>query len=283
MTNISISALRLLAAGAAFATSMALPAAAGTLPSPYVSRALDAVLIPVDDSVRAAFGLAPTDAGVMVLATAPGGVAEAAGLKAGDVVGQVYGQAVSDPITLDEIVYYWINKGTTDFGFDVWSGGNAVYYTTSITLESYSEVIDVTTVSTWSSYSYEGFSYEEYSTEYSEEIITSYESSETTIEESASSEEFSSQQTEETSNDDPAADADADGTPDVADTDDDNDGTADLADEDDNGDGADDDAGGDDAGGDDAGGDDAGGDDAGGDDAGGDDAGGDDAGGDDGE
>lgn len=225
-----------------FLASFSLPAMAGTLPAPYVSRALDAVLIPVDDSVRTAFGLPATDVGVLVLATAPNGVAEAAGIKAGDVIGRVYGQDVVDPIKLDEIVYYWINKGTTDFGFDVWNAGNAVYYTTAITLESYSEVIDVTTVASWSSYSYEGFSYEEYSTEYSSAISESYSSSEATIEASASSEEFSAEQTQETANDDPALDTDQDGTPDVADTDDDNDGTPDLSDADDNGDGTDDSA-----------------------------------------
>ncbi len=225
-----------------FLASMALPAMAGTLPAPYVSRALDAVLIPVDDSVRAAFGLPATDVGVLVLATAPNGVAEAAGIKAGDVIGRVYGQDVVDPITLDEIVYYWINKGTTDFGFDVWNAGVAQYYATSITMESYSEAIDMTTVSSWSSYSYESFSYEEYTTEYSAEMTESYSSSEATIEESASSEEFTADQTKETEGDDPSVDTDQDGTPDVADTDDDNDGTPDLADADDNGDGTDDSA-----------------------------------------
>jgi hypothetical protein len=239
MGNIFLSKLAL---AAAFVTAFALPAMAGTLPAPYVSRALDAVLIPVDDAVRAAFGLPATDVGVLVLATAPNGVAEAAGIKAGDVIGRVYGQDVVDPIKLDEIVYYWINKGTTDFGFDVWNAGTAVYYTTAITLESYSEVIDVTTVSSWSSYSYEGFSYEEYSTEYSAEFSESYTSSEATIEASATSEEFATEQTAETQGDDPSLDTDQDGTPDVADTDDDNDGTADLADSDDNGDGTDDSA-----------------------------------------
>lgn len=233
-----ISTLRLMAMGAAFTSAMALPALANTLPAPYVSRALDALLIPVDDSVRGAFGLGANDIGVMVLATAPGGVAEAAGIQPGDVIGRAYGQDVTDPIRLDEIVYYWINQGMSDFGFDVWSGGNAVYYTTTITMESYSEVIDVTTISSWSSYSSESFSYEEYSAEYSEEITASYESSESMIAESTSSDEFAAEQTSEVANDDPNLDTDGDGTADMSDTDDDNDGTADLADEDDNGDGA---------------------------------------------
>lgn len=239
--HLNVADLRKLAISAGFVAAFAMPAMAATLPAPYVSRALDAVLIPVDDEVRGAFGLKAEDKGVMVLAVAPGGIADSAGIKAGDVIGRAYGQDVSQPIDLDEIVYYWINKGTYDFGFDVWHEGAAVYYTSTITLESYSEVIDVTTVSSWSSYSYEGFSYEEYSSEYSSEITESYESSETMIAETTSSEEYAAEATAEVEGDDPSMDTDADGTPDVSDTDDDNDGTADMADEDANGDGSDDD------------------------------------------
>jgi hypothetical protein len=234
--------MRALALAAGLAVMTALPmAATTTLPAPYVSRALDALLIPVDDSVRSAFGLPSEDAGVMVMATAPGGVAEGAGIKAGDIIGRAFGQDIQNPIDLDTLVYYWLNKGTTDFGFDVWQNGVAQYVPAVISQESYMEVIDVTTITTWTSYTSESFSYEEYTSEYSETISESYSESESLIEETASSEEYSSQQTEETANDDANLDTDQDGTPDVSDTDDDNDGTADLADEDANGDGADDD------------------------------------------
>lgn len=168
---------------------------AGSLPAPYVSRALDAVLIPVDGAVRDAFGLAATDTGVLVLAVEPGGVAEAAGIEPGDFIATAHGQKITDPITLDEVVYYWIQKGSFDFGFDGWRGGKAASYSTTITLESYSTVIDVAAVSSWTAYSYESFSWAEYTTEYSSEITESYESSETTIEETTSSEEFTSEET----------------------------------------------------------------------------------------
>lgn len=233
--------------GTGFLTALAFPAVAGSLPAPYVSRALDAVLIPVDASVQSAFGLAADETGILVLAVAPGGVAETAGIEPGDVIGMASGHAITDPITLDEIVYYWIQKGTFDFGFDGWHGGSAKTYTTTITQESYSAVIDVTTVSSWSSYSYESFSYADYTTEYSSEISESYESSETTIEETASSEEFAAEETtteDATATDgmaedavDPNLDTDGDGTPDVTDMDDDNDGTPDASDADENGDG----------------------------------------------
>jgi hypothetical protein len=194
LTHPKKSFLRVLALSTALATTMALPAAAQSLPAPYVSRALDAVLIPVDDNVRAIFGLTPDDSGVMVLATAPGGIGEAAGLLPGDVVATAYGRQIADPIDLDAIVYYWLNQGNTDFGFDVWSGGVSQFYTTTITIESYTEIIDVTTVSTWSSYSSESFSFEEYSLEYSEEISESYESAESMIEETISSDDFTAEQ-----------------------------------------------------------------------------------------
>lgn len=239
--SFNLSYLRALTLGVGLAALTSMPAAAAsTLPPPYVSRALDAVLIAVDDSVRSAFGLSANDVGVMVLAVAPGGVADSAGIRPGNVIGRAYGQDVFEPITLDSIVYYWLNKGTTDFGFDVWQDGVAQYYTTTITVESYTEVIEVTTVSSWSSYSSESFSYEEYTAEYSEEISESYSAAESMIEETASSEEFDSAQAAATADDDPSMDTDQDGTPDMADTDDDNDGMADMADEDANGDGADD-------------------------------------------
>ncbi len=260
--------LRPLLLSAGLAAGMVLPAAAASgLPAPFVSRALDAVLIPIDGSVQKAFGLSADETGVLVLAVAPGGVADAAGVAPGDVISTAHGHAVKDPISLDEIVYYWIQKGSFDFGFDGWHGGKAQTYTSTITLESYSAVIDVAVVASWSSYSYESFSYAEYTTEYSSEISESYSSSETMIEETTSSAEFA---TEETATDttatedttatdttatdatatdatgtdgataeptDPNLDTDGDGTPDVSDTDDDNDGIPDATDSDENGDG----------------------------------------------
>ncbi len=257
-----VARLRPFMLGAGVLTALSGPALAGSLPAPYVSRALEAVLIPIDGAVKSAFGLTAEEKGILVLAVAPGGVAETAGIEPGDVIGLVSGKVLVDPITLDEIVYYWIEKGTFDFGFVGWHGGTAKTYPATITLESYSAVIDVTTVSTWASYAYESFSYAEYTAEYSSEISESYAASETTIEETTSSEEFVAEETalersttEETTTEDattedatatdgmeqdatdPNLDTDGDGTPDVTDTDDDNDGIPDATDADENGDG----------------------------------------------
>lgn len=237
------------------------------LPNPYVSRAFDAVLLPVDDSVRAQFKLDAKDAGVLVLAVEPGGVADQQGIAPGDVISQIKGHQVTDPIELDEVVYYWLQKGVYDFVFDYYRGGAVQHGSSTITLALYDAVIDIAVIATWTSVSVESFSYSAFYAEYSEELTTSYESSETTIEETASSEEFSSEVNEEStsaetigeaagSTDGSANDAaddgvesaqeaetsddDGDGIVDAEDTDDDGDGISDADDSDDDGDGVDD-------------------------------------------
>jgi len=159
-------------------TPILLPTAAQaqtTLPAPYLSYALDALLLPVDDTVRATFGLGPDSMGVFVLATAPGGLAESAGLQPGDVLDYIQGTEILSPSDLDAIIWNWLQQGVTDYTFDGFRGGEALATTTVITVEYWEETVDITTISSWSSYSSESFSYEEYSAEYSEEITASYE------------------------------------------------------------------------------------------------------------
>jgi hypothetical protein len=160
------------------------------LPAPYVSNALDAVLLPINADVRDSFLLAPDDEGVLVLAVAPGGVADVYGILPGDVL---WLEGTSDPVHVDEIVYYWIISGYTVFDFDIWRDGSWFLISAEIDEEWYWTGFDITTVSSWSSWSYESWSYEEYVTSYSEEITMTWESSETTIMESVSSEEFAAE------------------------------------------------------------------------------------------
>jgi hypothetical protein len=117
-----------------------------TLPAPYISRALDAVLLPIDTNVRDAFAVPGDEEGVLVLAVETGGVADTADIAPGDVISSIHGEAVSDPIVLDEIVYYWITAGTFDFVFDGYRAGTVYSASSTITEEMYIEVIDVTTV-----------------------------------------------------------------------------------------------------------------------------------------
>lgn len=251
------------------------PADAQALPSPYVSRALDAVLLPIDDAAASAFGLGPDAFGVLVLATQPGGWADAVGIVPGDVIETVQTRPIADPIQIDEIVLYWLSQGTSDFAFDIWRDGALAYSSWTITEDSYYEVIEVTTISSWSSYSYESFSYDQWYSEYSETISESYFSSETIIEETITSEEFTSEVTsEETVTEETVTEGDATDDMDAEAESDDDMGTDDSGD----------DTGGDDAEVDDSSADDMGSDDVDdtGGDEGGDEVGGDDSGGDEG-
>jgi hypothetical protein len=190
--------LRLAISAALPALALAVPASADiALPPPYLSRALDAVLLPIDTDVRAAIDLSADDSGVLVLATQPGGTADDAGIVPGDVLYMLGGRKVATPIEVDEIVWYWIAEGIYDLDFGLWRGGDEVAIVTTISEESYYEVIEITSVESWESWSSESFSYEEYYAEYSEELTESYEESETLIEESVSSEEFSEEMYEE--------------------------------------------------------------------------------------
>ncbi len=183
----------------AFVPALVTPVAAQaqTLPAPYVSRALDAVLLPIDDAVADAFGLGPDAYGALVLATQPGGWADAAGILPGDVIETVQTRQIADPIQIDEVVLYWLNQGISDFAFDIWRDGQLASSSWTITEDSYYQVIEITTISSWSSYSSESFSYESWYAEYSETISESYSSSETLIEETITSEEFTSEVTTE--------------------------------------------------------------------------------------
>jgi hypothetical protein len=170
---------------------------------------------------------------VLVLAVQSGGVADKAGVAPGDIINEVHGKSVMEPVSLDEIVYYFLQKGDSDYAL---VGGGKTYSAT-ITTESWSEVIDVTTVSSWSSTTTDSFSYEAYSAEYSSEISESYSSSEATIEAETSSDAFVADEGGDGEGTDPNLDTDSDGQPDIADSDDDNDGTPDASDSDENGDG----------------------------------------------
>lgn len=194
-TKVSRSLVKVLACSGFLATASMLavaPSASAqqTLPEPYVSRALDAVLIPVNNSVASVFGL-PQTGGLLVLATQPNGLADSVGLLPGDVIDAVDGRQFFDPIDLDKWVLFSLQSGISDFQFQGLSEGAAVAALITITLAAWEEIIDISSVASWSSYSSESFSYTEYYEEYSEELFVSYEESITIIEETVTSEEYS--------------------------------------------------------------------------------------------
>ncbi len=211
----ALKALTSTAAAAALALVLCLGAPAEAknapqLPAPYVSRALDAVVIPIDQAVRKAFKLKKKDRGVLVLAVMPKGVAARNGIRAGDVLRSIKGYRITKATDVDAIVYYWITQNLFDFSFDFGRGGAYTYYTWPVTRDDYSYVIDTTTISTWESWSVEtySFSYTEYYESYSSEIVESYSTSETIVEQEVSSQSFVEEVTTS------AADSDNDGTPD---------------------------------------------------------------------
>lgn len=180
-------------AGLAVVGCLAQPAVAQDLPRPYVSRALDAVLLPVDSAVISAFGLGPNDSGALVLATEPGGTADMAGFLPGDVIANVRGTRVKDPVQLDSVVSYWIEAGVDDFGWEISRGGEYAFYEWVITEEEFRTEIDIAAAASWTSREYGSWSYSAYHEEYSEVMIEEYSSSESVIEETVSSEEFASE------------------------------------------------------------------------------------------
>jgi len=239
---LTAAAIHLAAAPIAYSTQSYALAGDVMLPAPYISRALGAVLLPIDDTVRSIFALAAADTGVLVIATEPGGVADSQGILPGDVISRVRGHAIVSPIDLDEVVYYWILQNDFDFGFDYYRDGVLAATLFTITLDLYESSFDMASVSSWSSWTTEtSFSYEEFYEEYSVEMTESYESSESIIEETVSSEEYAAELTSEAAEEDSeGADSDGDGIDDAEDTDDDGDGIDDADDNDSDNDGMDD-------------------------------------------
>jgi len=237
------------------------PAADG-LPKPAISRALGALLLPINKQVIKKFKLGKSDRGLLVLSVKPNGAADKQGIKPGDVLVEIVGRKVHKPIDVDVAVRRQLKAGNSNFKFDVERAGVMVVVAAVITLEVYNETYSVSELSSWeTTTSFESsFSYSEYISEETQSIEESYTSEETIVEESMSHEETSSEETtseeetstEETTSDNSTADDATAENNDAADDD-----TAD-----DNADVNDDSAANDDASADDSGGDDSSSDDS---------------------
>jgi membrane-associated protease RseP (regulator of RpoE activity) len=256
--------------------------AADGLPKPAISRALGALLLPINKQVIKKFKLDKSDRGLLVLSVKPNGAADKQGIKAGDVLVEILGRKVHKPIDVDVAVRRQLKAGNSNFKFDVERAGVMVVVAAVITLEIYNETYSVSELSSWeTTTSFESsFSYSEYISEETQSIEETYTSEESVVEESISHEETSSEETtseEETSTDAAASEETAtdDASSEEATSDDStaNDATADdndAADDntaDDSAEANDDSAADDDASADDSGGDDSSSDDSGGDDS----------------
>lgn len=168
------------------------------MPAPQISKALDALLLPINKAVAKKFKLAKGEHGVFVLSVKPGGVADKQGIKPGDVLSEVHGHKVHKPIDVDVAVRRDLKAGHSDIALGLLRNGAPVAVAAVITMESYNESISVSEVSSWESdTSDSSFSYSEYVSEESSSVESSYESEETTVEEDLTQEESSSD--EETS------------------------------------------------------------------------------------
>jgi hypothetical protein len=204
-----------------------------TLPEPYMSKALEALVMPVDPSVRSLFKLGPKETGMLVLAVKPRGTAARQGILPGDVIGHVKGRGIKKPSELDAIFYYFLKKGSTGFPIAYNRGGKPAMNHYRLDLRQYQTVQDPGSVGSWTSSSSftSFFNFQQFVTEFTIELAASYLNSQTQIDQMVSSQEFSS------GFDAANLDTDNDGIPDSVDTDDDNDGVPDARDHDEDGDG----------------------------------------------
>jgi hypothetical protein len=204
---------------AGYSTASAATPPTHGLPSPQISKALDALLLPVNKAVIKKFKLAKGEHGVLVLSVKKGGVADKQGIKPGDVLSEVHGHKVHKPVDVDIAVSRDLKAGHPDIAFAVLRDGAPVAVAAVITLEEYNEAVSVTEVSSWESDTSESsFSYSEYVSEETQTIETSYESEETTVEEAMTQEESSSEEeTSEEMSDDSSDDSGDDGADDGGD------------------------------------------------------------------
>jgi hypothetical protein len=187
----------------------ATPPAPHGMPAPQISKALDALLLPINKAVAKKFKLAKGEHGVFVLSVKPGGIADKQGIKPGDVLSEVHGHKVHKPIDVDVAVSRDLKAGHFDIALGLLRDGAPVAVAAVITMESYNEAISVSEISTWESDTADSsFSYSEYVSEESASVETSYESEETTVEEDMTQDESSSdEETSDDASDDSADDA----------------------------------------------------------------------------
>lgn len=169
------------------AMTLAFPAevAAKTTSNTSLSRALGAVLVPVTaDSIKK-FKIKGATGGMMIVSVKPDGAAKDAGFVPGDVITTVQGMSITDNVTLDEIVFFALDEEVTDFVFGGWHDGKEVSLKVTLSAEGVGKPIDLASVAQWTFFDFDGFSYDDFYTEYSSELTESYEISEMIVEDYA--------------------------------------------------------------------------------------------------
>ena len=249
MTSFLAGSVRFLAVAITFGAALFAQSANAkphSLPEPYMSKALEALVMPVEPSVRSLFKLGPREQGMLVLAVKPGGTAARQGIQAGDVIGHVKGRGIKKPSELDAVFYYFLKNATSStqrsgtsgqsgYGFPIAysRGGKQAVNNYRLDLPQYMTVLDPGSVGSWtSSPSFASFfSFEEFVLEFAIELAASYANSQSQIDQLISSQTFVSEFRAD------LLDTDGDGINDAVDNDDDNDGISDANDRDEDGNG----------------------------------------------
>lgn len=162
-----------------------------TLPKPYVSKALRAVLMPVTKEVARKFHLAKGSKGVMVVSVQPDGLGKLAGIKPGDVITSLLGYQVKKPSDVDTIIAWLLTQGTQDYKFGgLHKNGRSFATVALITYDYFWAPFDIYTVASWTSFTYGTYSYGQYMSYYSDDVYYSYERSDTYINETITSQTF---------------------------------------------------------------------------------------------
>lgn len=169
------------------ATTMFFPteAAAKTMTGTNLSRALGAIIVPVNAETIKKFKIKGVTTGVMVVSMQPDGAAKDAGLLPGDVITKVLGMDITDLVTLDEIVFFALDEDVTEFSYNRWRDGKEEVLKYTVTLDDVSKPIDAASIASWTFFDFDGFDYNGYLSEYSVELTESYDLSQAMVEDYA--------------------------------------------------------------------------------------------------
>ncbi len=122
------------------------------LPKPYVSPALDAVLLPITAEVRKEFKLGKKAAGLVIVSVDPGGVGELYGLEPGEVITELDDKALRRPVDLDSMIRYKLKAGTNYFFFEGTWKNRKKKTIVELTNEDYEKPVALENVSKWRAY-----------------------------------------------------------------------------------------------------------------------------------
>ena len=133
--------------------------AQGGLPDPYLSPALDAVLMPITPAVKRQFKLPRAATGVVVASVQPGGVGELYGFEPGEVISRVDSKLIRRPVDLDSIVGYGLDRGEQFFVFDGLWKGRKQRTIAQIDDDSFQSPVSFDKAPRWPGYRGRGFDY----------------------------------------------------------------------------------------------------------------------------